>query len=79
MSLTLCGEMAGNPLEAMALLGVGFRRLSMAGTCIGPVKAMVRSLDIAALEAFMQIYYDLPERTLREQLKAFAIDRGVAI
>jgi len=77
--LSLCGEMAGSPLEAMALLGVGFRRLSMAGTCIGPVKAMVRSLDIAALEAFMDLHYDLLERTLREQLKAFAIDRGVAI
>ena len=49
--VTLCGEMAGKPLSAMALIGVGFRSVSMAPTAIGPVKAMVLGLDAATLAA----------------------------
>ncbi len=45
--LNLCGEMAGKPLEAMALIGLGFRSISMAPASVGPVKAMVLSLDAA--------------------------------
>lgn len=47
--VTLCGEMAGKPLSAMALLGIGFRSISMSPTSIGPVKAMLLGLDAAAL------------------------------
>jgi phosphotransferase system enzyme I (PtsP) len=39
--VSVCGEIAGRPLEAMALIGLGFRALSMAPTSIGPVKAML--------------------------------------
>ncbi len=39
--VTLCGEMAAKPLSAMALLGIGFRSVSMSPTAIGPVKAML--------------------------------------
>jgi phosphotransferase system enzyme I (PtsP) len=46
--VTLCGEMGGRPLEAMALIGLGFRNFSMAATSIGPVKAAVLSLDAGA-------------------------------
>ncbi len=47
--LSMCGEMAGNPIEAMVLIALGFRTLSMAGTAIGPVKTMIRSLDAGAV------------------------------
>src|SRR4029077_17654096 len=47
--LSMCGEMAGSPLEAMALIALGFRTLSMAATAIGPVKTMIRSLDASAV------------------------------
>ena len=47
--LTLCGEMAGKPLEAMALIGLGFRSISMAPASVGPVKAMILSLDAGDL------------------------------
>ena len=47
--LNLCGEMAGKPLEAMALIGLGFRSISMAPASVGPVKAMVLSLDAGDL------------------------------
>jgi len=48
-TVTLCGEMAGKPLSAMALIGVGFRSVSMAATSIGPVKAMLLGLDVDRL------------------------------
>jgi len=47
--VTLCGEMAGKPLSAMALLGIGFRSISIAPTAIGPVKAMLLALDVDRL------------------------------
>ena len=47
--LSLCGEMAGRPLEAMALIGLGYRSISMAPASIGPVKSMILSLDAGAL------------------------------
>ena len=37
--------MAGNPLAAMALIGLGYRSLSMSAAAIGPVKAMTLALD----------------------------------
>ena len=77
--LTLCGEMSGKPLEAMALVGLGLRRISMSPAAIGPVKMMVRSLDAAKLAAFMEGLYTLPDRSVREQLTAFAEEHGVAI
>ncbi|MBX3445114.1 MAG: phosphoenolpyruvate--protein phosphotransferase [Parvibaculaceae bacterium] len=77
--LTLCGEMSGRPLEAMALVGLGLRRVSMSPAAIGPVKMMVRSLDAAKLAAFMEGLYALPDRSVREQLAAFAEENGVAI
>lgn len=46
VSLTMCGELAGRPLEALALLAVGMRRLSMGPSSIGPIKHMVLNLDL---------------------------------
>lgn len=77
--LTLCGEMSGKPLEAMALVGLGFRRISMSPAAIGPVKMMVRSLDAGLLEQYMEGLYGLPEASVRDQLRAFAEDHGVTI
>jgi phosphotransferase system enzyme I (PtsP) len=77
--LSVCGEMAGRPLEAMALLGIGVRSLSMASPSLGPVKAMVRSLTLPPLEDFMTTLYDLPDHSVRERLRSFALDHGVQL
>lgn len=77
--LTLCGEMAGHPLDAMALVGIGFRVLSMAPGSIGPVKAMIRSLDLAPLAGLLAGLPALPPRSLRSRLRDFARDHGVVV
>ena len=43
--VSVCGEMAGRPLEAFVLVALGFERLSMPPAGIGPVKRMVLSCD----------------------------------
>lgn len=79
VTLTLCGEMAGRPLEAMALIGLGFRRLSMSPGAIGPVKAMIRSAELAGLAAFTRDLTTMPDHAVRGRLAAFAQDRGIVV
>lgn len=52
--VTVCGEIGGRPLEAMALIGLGYRRLSMSPSAVGPVKAMLLKLDAGAITAEME-------------------------
>jgi len=77
--LTLCGELASQPLEAMALIGIGYRSLSLSAGSYDAVKLMLRSLHVGALTSFMDTLLDLPDRSLRPRLSAFARDRGVYI
>jgi len=70
--LNLCGEMAGRPLEAMALIGIGFRSISMAPASIGPVKTMILSLDCDKLTEYMQDRLAGTTGSLRTDLIAFA-------
>lgn len=75
----LCGEMAGRPLEAMALIGLGFRDLSLSPPAVGPIKDMIRSLDLAALTAFLVNFVPDAGNSRREALRAFAAAHGVAL
>ena len=77
--LTLCGEMAGKPLEAMTLIGLGFRSISMSPASIGPVKAMVLSLDAGTLRERLDEMLEDQTASLREELKRFAAKTGVQI
>ncbi len=78
-TVSLCGEMAGRPLDAMVLVGLGFRRLSMTPSSIGPVKAMIRSLSVNDLSQYLHGLEGLAEHSLREKLREFAVDHGVMI
>src|SRR5438105_4156226 len=77
--VSLCGEMAGRPLEAMALIGTGLRTLSMQAPYIGPVKMMIRSLDSREITDFVDRQCDRSDHSLRTRLSAFAAERGVFI
>ncbi|MEQ8601812.1 MAG: phosphoenolpyruvate--protein phosphotransferase [Marivibrio sp.] len=77
--LSVCGEMAGDPLQAMALIGLGVRRLSMAPAAIGPVRTMVRSLDAGAVNDFTHSLLSARGHSLRARLAGFARDHGVAL
>lgn len=77
--LTLCGEIASKPLEAMALLGLGYRSLSLSAPGIDEVKLMVRSLHLGQLKLFMKSLIGSSERSLRPQILAFARDHGIFV
>jgi phosphotransferase system, enzyme I, PtsP len=77
--LSMCGEMAGNPIEAMVLIALGFRTLSMAGTAIGPVKTMIRSLDAAAVADYVDEIGARPDHSLRPKLEAYARDHAIVL
>jgi phosphotransferase system, enzyme I, PtsP len=77
--LSMCGEMAGNPIEAMTLIALGFRTLSMAATAIGPVKTMIRSLDAAAVAGYLDEIGSRPDHSLRTRLEAYARDHNIEL
>ena len=79
VDLAVCGEMAGRPVEALALLAVGVRSLSMSPGSIGPVKAMIRSLDLGEATGFMVAALSQPDRPMRETLRLFAADHAIEI
>jgi phosphotransferase system enzyme I (PtsP) len=79
--VTLCGELAGRPISAMALLGIGYRSISMSPAAIGPVKAMLAELPLEALTALMDDTLNAPtcEKDVRAMLAAFAAENDIPL
>jgi len=75
----LCGEMAGRPVDAMALIGLGFRSISMAPASVGPIKAMVLSLDTQKLAETLNGLVDGNCPTIRRELTEFARKENIDI
>lgn len=75
----VCGEMGGRTLEAMALIGLGIERLSITPAAVGPVKAMIRSLNLMKLRSAMPGWLAHPPADMRAQLTAWAQANAVRI
>jgi phosphotransferase system, enzyme I, PtsP len=75
----ICGEMGGRPLEAMALIGLGADKFSITPAAVGPLKAMVRSLDVAAVRTRMQQLLQKPPADMRRALTDWARRHRVMI
>jgi phosphotransferase system enzyme I (PtsP) len=74
MPVTICGELAADPLAAMAIVGLGYRSLSIAPAAIGPVKAMVLALDAGKVTRMVGdlLDGDSTDDNMRAALLAFA-------
>ena len=77
--VTLCGELASQPIGALALVAIGYRALSVTPSAVGPVKAMLLDLDCRKTAAFL---CSLVEKSsggvqIRAQLEKFAADHGL--
>ncbi len=79
--VSVCGEIAGRPLEAMALVALGYHSLSMPVTGIGPVKSAVMALDAEALRDLIvpNLRVTTRLRSLREPIAEFCADNGIPI
>ena len=77
--VTLCGELASQPLGALALVAIGYRALSLTPSAIGPVKAMLLDLDCRKTAAFLSPLIDkpTPRHEHPPQLEKFAANNGL--
>jgi phosphotransferase system enzyme I (PtsP) len=79
--VTVCGELASQPLGALALVALGYRALSLSPSAVGPVKAMLLGLDAGKVAAFMVPLINSPVGSvpIRERLKKFAAEEELQI
>ena len=79
--LYLCGELGSEPLSVLALLGIGYRAVSMPPGSIGPVKEMVRSVKLDHAAAVINEALDdrQPAQTMMELLQDYADQHGVPV
>ena len=77
--VTVCGEMGGRSLEALALIGLGIEQLSITPAAIGPIKAMIRSLDISGAREVVADLIKTPPLSLRAALNDWSVENRVEL
>jgi phosphotransferase system enzyme I (PtsP) len=79
--VTVCGEIASKPLGALALIGIGYRSLSLLPSAVGPVKAMLLELDASKAERLIAPLLKRPHggASIRAKLTAFAESEGLPL
>ena len=69
--LSFCGEDAGKPLEAVCLLAMGIRTLSMRPASIGAVKALIRDINIIELRRVIDQALVSGEQSIRPKVESW--------
>jgi len=79
--VALCGELASQPIGAMALAIIGYRTLSLAPSAVGPVKALLLELDCKKGEEAILPLLDRPvgSVSIRSKLENFAAAEGLQL
>lgn len=77
--INVCGEMAGRPIEALTLLGLGIRSLSMAPASVGPVKAMILSMNAGNVTDKIENLLKTGSEDIRTELVEFAESQGIEL
>jgi len=79
--VSVCGAIAGRPLEALTLVAMGYNQLSMPVTGIGPVKAAILKLDAEKLREKLEPHVKINSRlsTLRDIVREFCLEEGIPI
>ncbi|KQM19509.1 phosphoenolpyruvate--protein phosphotransferase [Novosphingobium sp. Leaf2] len=79
VDISVCGEMGGRRLEALALLGLGIRRLSITPAAVGPIKELVGKVDMRDIKAAMDGWLAAPPPNLRSEMTTWAAQRGIYV
>jgi phosphotransferase system enzyme I (PtsP) len=77
VDIGVCGEMGGRRLEALALLGLGYRRFSITPVSIGPLKELILKVDLTDIGATMTGWLQSPPPDLRAALQEWAAARDI--
>ncbi len=79
VQLGVCGEMGGRRLEALALLGLGITRLSITPAAVGPIKELIRKVDMKAIGEAMTGWLASPPEDMRAVLQKWAEEREIEV
>ncbi|MHA6317918.1 phosphoenolpyruvate--protein phosphotransferase [Altererythrobacter sp. CAU 1778] len=79
VDLGICGEMGGRRLEAIALLGIGIERFSITPAAVGPIKELIRKIDLAEIRSAMDGWLSSPPRDMRAELVRWVEERGIEL
>ena len=80
VEVSFCGEMARRPLDALALISVGVRNLSVSASALGAIKAMVRSVNLAESSNYVEyLLANHHPSSIRSWLASYARDHGVIV
>ena len=72
VELSVCGEMAGDPAAALALVGLGVTVLSMASSSLAPVRRAIRAADTGELGEAARRSLEAPSAEhVRDRFEAF--------
>lgn len=74
---SICGEMAGNPMEALVLIGLGFTSLSMNPQSVLKVKTALRKLDQKEFSEFLMRLLRTEKISLRSAVSAYLRDHQI--
>jgi phosphotransferase system enzyme I (PtsP) len=79
--VALCGELASQPIGALALATIGYRSMSLSPSAIGPVKALMLDLNVRKAEQAILPLLEKPigSVSIRSQLEAFAASEGLQL
>ena len=79
VQLGVCGEMGGRRLEALALLGLGIRRLSITPAAVGPIKELVRKVDLNEIGEAVTGWLASPPPSMRSALQKWAEEHEIEV
>ncbi len=79
LPVSICGEAAGKPLEALALLAMGYRSLSMPAGAVGPVKRMIRSINLEVFSRSVMAALPAASGSFRNDLLGIAKKNDIVL
>ncbi len=79
LKVSICGTAAGQSLDALALLAIGFRQLSMPVGSVGPIKRMIRSMDLAAFSQSVKTALETSNGSFRNDLLGIARQHDILL
>ncbi len=75
--ISYCGEQVSDPVMGVALIGLGFKTISVAAPTVGPLRRLVRAIDFSALSAWLQPRLGANCDTLRDDLEGYIEEQGL--
>lgn len=79
IDLSVCGEMAGRPLDALALIGLGIQELSVSSSKIPALKKMIPTISCEIIKPYLDSLINADDHSIREKLRQFAQDHDIIV